>query len=349
MRSLARGLLLLVVTAVFGLLVFDVGRLILATSREASIDAVRIRNAMVAELGDPSQTNWQPSAAPSDFKQEILPAPPFFVAIVKGLAADQSGKESALDMAVRIARHLRATSRHGEPIQANTRETYERIVTGQGGYCSDYTQAFNALALAAGLSVREWGFAWDDMANGHAFNEIWDPELNKWVFIDSFVSFYVVDATTAVPMSALEFRDSLLEVPGAGKAQVVPIEPDRFGFKSTQKALDWYRRGVPQMFLLLGNRVFSYDDNPVIRLTEPLPRSIEMLVAILLGEHPRFLFVPPSSHPEVAAKVQQLQRQLVYFLIKVTALLVLGGGLLRTIWRRLTHRPARRLASSKRG
>src|SRR5262245_676027 len=64
MRSLARRLLLLVVTAVFGLLVFDVGRLILATSREASIDAVRIRNAMVAELGDPSQTNWQPSAMP---------------------------------------------------------------------------------------------------------------------------------------------------------------------------------------------------------------------------------------------------------------------------------------------
>ena len=103
------------------------------------------------------------------------------------------------------------------------------------------------------------------------------------------------------------------------------------------------------MFLLLGNRVFSYDDNAVIHLTEPLPRSIEMLVAILLGEHPRFLFVPPSSHPEVAAKVDQLQWQLVFFLIKVVASLILGGGLVRAIWRRLTHRPAHRLASPKRG
>src|SRR3546814_18005756 len=52
--------------------------------------------------------------------------------------------------------------------QSNTRETYEKIVGGEGGYCSDYTQSFNALALAAGLDVREWGFAWADKANGHA-------------------------------------------------------------------------------------------------------------------------------------------------------------------------------------
>jgi hypothetical protein len=332
-----------------GLLVFDVGRLLLATSREASIDAIRIRNAMVAELGDPSQTNWRPSAAPSDYKQETLPAPSFFVAIAKKLLPIQLSREPALDMAIRIARHLRATSRHGEPIQANTRQTYEKIVTGQGGYCSDYTQVFTALALAAGLSVREWGFAWEDMANGHAFNEIWVAELNKWVFIDSFVSFYVIDANTAVPMSALEFRNSLLELPGAGKAQVVPIEPSRFGFKSTEKALDWYRRGVPQMFLLLGNSVFSYDNNALIRLVEPLPRSIEMLVAILLSEHPRFLFVPPPSHPEVKTAVDHLQWQLAYFLLKVTAALVLAGGLLRAAWRSVTHRSGRHSASHKRG
>src|SRR5262249_30709734 len=159
-------------------------------------------------------------------------------------------EESALAKALRIAQHLRLTSRHGDPIQANTRETYEKIIGGQGGYCSDYTQAFNALALAAGLKVREWGFTWEDMANGHAFNEIWDEDLRKWVFIDAFTSFYVVDAATSQPLSALEFRASLLDEPGAGPVKVIPIVSERFGFKSPQRALDWYRRGVPQMFLV---------------------------------------------------------------------------------------------------
>jgi hypothetical protein len=320
------------------ILSFDVGRLVLAPTREASIDAVRIRNAMVAELGEPSQTDWSPSAVPANYNWERRAAPAFFANIAAEVVPPEVRQESALAKAVRLARHLRLTSHHGNPIQANTRETYERIVSGQGGYCSDYTQAFNALALAAGLKVREWGFTWEDMANGHAFNEIWDPDLNKWVFVDAFTSFYVIDAATAIPMGALEFRASLLGEPGAGDAAVVPIVTERFGFKSTEKALDWYRRGVPQMFLLLGNNVFSYDANPVIRLTEPLPRSVEMLVAVLLGEHPRFLFVPPDSHPEVRDKVAQIRWQLAWLLAKLAVIAVLGVGLLIYVWRLLRGR-----------
>lgn len=316
----------------------DIGRLILAPTREASIDAVRIRNALVAELGEPAETDWTPSAIPADFKWEDRPAPAFFAQIVDRILPADAGQEPALTKAVQLARHLRKTSHHGDPIQANTRETYEKIVGGKGGYCSDYTQAFNALALAAGLKVREWGFTWEDMANGHAFNEIWEPELQKWVFIDTFVSFYVVDATTGTPLSALEFRSALLGEPGAGEPRIVPIVAERFGFKSPEKAMDWYRRGVPQMFLLLGNSVFSYDENPIIRFTEPLPRSVEMITAIVIGEHPRFLFVPSASRPEVKDEVTHLQWQLTWFLIKLAAGLVLGVGLLIYVWRLMRAR-----------
>lgn len=325
---------------VLALLCLDVGRLILAPSRDASIDAVRIRNAMVAELGDPAQTEWGPDRIPADFKWEQLPAPEFFAAIADKVIPSEMRQATALDRAVLLARHLRATSHHGNPIQANTKETYEKIVGGQGGYCSDYTQAFNALALAAGLKVREWGFTWEDMANGHAFNEIWAPELEKWVFMDTFMSFYVVDATTGIPMSALEFRASLLGDAGAHEARVVPIVPERFGFKSPAKALDWYRRGVPQMFLLLGNSVFSYDADPIIRLTEPLPRSVEMVVAILLGEHPRFLFVPPASRPQAKNEVERMRWQLAWTLAKLAGIVMLACGLLGMF---LRSRRARRL------
>lgn len=338
MRPYMRTAVLTICAVLLAALCLDVGRLALAPTREASIDAVRIRNAMVAELGEPGETDWPPTAIPASFRWESRPAPAFFTAIVDEVVPADVRQEPALAKAVRLARHLRATSHHGEPIQANTRETYEKIVGGKGGYCSDYTQAFNALALAAGLKVREWGFTWEDMANGHAFNEIWEPDLKKWVFLDAFTSFYVVDAATGTPMSTLELRASLLGEAGAGEARVVPIVAERFGFKSPEKALDWYRRGVPQLFLLLGNSVFSYDANPVIRMTEPLPRSVEMLAAVLMGEHPRFLFVPSTARLEVRGEVVQLQWQLLWLLVKLAAIAVLGTGLLIYLWRLLRAR-----------
>lgn len=341
MRSYWRTVVLLVLAAVLAILCIDVGRLALAPTRDASIDAVRIRNAMVAEWGEPAQTEWRPTTIPDSYRWESLAAPTFFTAIVQDVLPPEASKESALAKALRLAAHLRAASRPGSPIQANSRETYEKIVSGQGGYCSDYTQAFNALALAADLKIREWGFTWEDMANGHAFNEVWDPDLAKWVLVDAFISFYVVDAATGTPMSALEFRASLLGEPGAGEVQIVPIVEDRFGFKSVQKALDWYRRGAPRMFLILSNNVFSYDANPVIRMTESLPRSVEMLVAILLGKHPRFLFVPSASHPEVKEQVDHMQWELAWLLIKLAAIAILGVGLAISLWRLVRRRQAR--------
>jgi hypothetical protein len=333
MSLIARLTVALVLLALLLVLSLDVGRLVLAPTRADSIDAIRIRNAMVAELGTPAETNWRPGAVPGYYLWESLPPPEYFAAIVDRLLPGKAQAEPVLATAVRLARHLRENAHRGPPIQANSRETYEKIRAGKGGYCSDYTQSFNALALAAGLAVREWGFAWEDMANGHAFNEVWDPALEKWIFIDSFVSFYVVDRTTREPLSALEFRDALLGGAGAADIEVVRILPQRFGFKSDERALAWYRRGVPRMFLVLGNNVYSYDADPIVQAAEALPRSVEMVLAILLGEHPRFLFVPRQSEPEVAAQVSQMGWELIWVLAKLTAILLLCIALLVLLWR----------------
>lgn len=345
MRPFTRLAVPVLLAAALVLLCLDVGRLALAPTREASIDAVRIRNAMVAELGRPGDTAWTPETVPADFNWETRPAPPYFARIAAEIIPPEARDLPVLEKAVRIARQLRRNAHTGEPIQSDTRETYEKIIAGQGGYCSDYTQSFNALALAAGLKVREWGFSWETMANGHAFNEVWDPERGKWLLIDSFVSFYPVDAASGEPLSALEFRAALMDAPGAATPKLVRIVPDRFEFKTDEKAMDWYRRGVPRMFLLLGNNVYSYDADPLIRLVEPLPRSLEMVVAILNGEHPRFLFVPPAFQPdladEVAAQVEAMHGELYWVLAKLAAIVVLGLALLVSLWRLWRHRGGR--------
>jgi hypothetical protein len=333
MSLIARLTVVLVMLALLAVLSLDVGRLVLAPTREASVDAIRIRNAMVAELGTPEETDWRPDAVPPAYRSETLPAPDYFADIVGRLLPAEAQSEPVLATAVRLARHLRENAHRGPPIQANSRETYEKIRAGKGGYCSDYTQSFNALALAAGLAVREWGFTWADMANGHAFNEVWDPALQKWIFIDSFVSFYVVDRASGEPLSALEFRDALLDGSEAAGIEVVRIVPQRFEFKSDERALAWYRRGVPRMFLVLGNNVYSYDADPIVQVAEMLPRSVEMVLAILLGEHPRFLFVPRPSDPEVAAQVHEMGWELIWVLVKLAAILLLCIALPVMLWR----------------
>lgn len=323
---------LLVLAVLLLVLGMDVGRLVLAPTREDSVDAVRIRNAMVARLGTPADTDWDPAAVPPLYRWESRPAPRYFADIVSRIVPAEAQPEPALATAVRVARHLRENSRQGPPIQANSRETYEMIRAGKGGYCSDYTQSFSALALAAGLAVREWGFAWEDMANGHAFNEVWDQERQKWIFIDSFVSFYVVDAASEEPLSVLEFRDALLGSADASGLKVVQIVPERFGFKSTEKALEWYRRGLPRLFLVLGNSVYSYDANPVIQIAERLPRSVEMVLAILIGEHPRFLFVPSEDDPYVSEQVRKMDAALAWVLIELALFVLLCIAFLFFLW-----------------
>lgn len=326
---------------IFLALSVDVGRLVLAPTWEASIDAVRIRNAMVAELGTPAATEWQPSQVPTTFNWETRPAPGYFTTIAARVAPPETRQGTALATAIRLAMHLRQTARPGAPIQANTRDTYQKIIAGKGGYCSDFTQSFNALALAAGLDIREWGFAWETMANGHAFNEVWEPSLQKWVFIDSFVSFYVVDRDSGEPLSTLEFREALLTEGGVTADQVVKIVPSQFGFKSVEKALSWYRRGAPRMFLLLGNNVYSYDAHPLIQFAEALPRSVEMMLAIALGEHPRFLFVPDDQHPKVLAQVQAMRWELIWVAAKIAGIGLLGPTIAFLLWRLFRTRHGR--------
>ena len=157
------------------------------------------------------------------------------------------------------------TITRGNAIQSDTRETFRRITENNEGYCSDFTQVFNGLALAAHLPVREWGLSFDGFSgDGHAFSEIYDPALNKWVFLDTFNSFYVVDPVTQIPLSVLEFREQLESNPTALVGAVRFIDEGAFGMKDAATAIDYYRRGTAQFFLWFGNDVFHYDQNPLV-------------------------------------------------------------------------------------
>lgn len=299
-------------------------------------NGTRVRNSLVAEIGKPEDFVWSPDHAPQSFMLEHHAVPGNVQSIADRILASAPAdqKDSELDKALLISRHLVTNKGNGQAIQSDTTTAYEGIMQGRG-YCADFTQVFTALATAMDIPAREWGFGFEGYGAGHAFNEIYIDDLDKWVFIDSFNSMYFVDSTTRTPLSATEIQDRFEQNPDHPALDVVRISNDKFAFPSDANALHYYALGVNQFYLVWGNDVFSYDDNPVVRLLSTIARPVEVFGAIVLGIHPKIrIAAMPGSQQHLA----ELFRTRWIFLglgSAISLLLVLLTVQSIALWRRL--------------
>jgi len=262
-----------------------------------STEIARARNSFIASVGNYSDFTWPPQNTPASFLQEKGAVPKELSTFKAKITSSLDKNASNWDKALAIARHLESSPGDGEGILSNTVDTYQKIMTKHTGYCSDYTQVLNGLAYALHIPVREWGMAFDGFGGyGHAFSEIYDNKLAKWIFIDSFYSFYAEDSKTGQPLSVLEFRDLLRAGGDSHIIKIVPIIPARFGFKSAQKAIDYYRKGMDEFYLWWGNNVFSYDNNILVKLLGPISRALEEGVGILIGIQPRIKIIRTDTN-----------------------------------------------------
>ena len=263
-----------------------------------SEEAVKIRNSLIANVGQETDFTWTPDKVPKNFRLETSGVPDEFERIAEKIITPDLAGKSNFEKTLLIARHLSQLPARGGAIMSTTRYTYEQIVSTGKGYCADYTQVFNALAIASDIPVREWGFAFEEYGNGHAFNEIYDPGLGKWIMVDVFNSFYLKRLSDGVPVSVMELREALLEGVAESMIEVVPIVKDNFGFKSYEKLFEYYARGKDQFFLWWGNDVFTYERHPLIRFSASLPRSLEQGLAIIFGVHPEIRLIKSDGNDE---------------------------------------------------
>lgn len=256
----------------------------LAPYLTSSTELVRLRNALVYE-SVPLDADWIPDQPPPGYRVESAKPYPSFSAAVSSKALTVPGDD--WQTALRIGRYLLQrvdeTSDSG-PIKKGLEETHRLIVERGAGYCGDFVDTFTGLATAAGLHTRSWAFSFDGFGgHGHIFNEVWDRAAGRWLMIDVFNNYYVVDEQER-PLSALEFRDRLL---GGGEIDWRPVSGDaRPGFKYREKALDYYRRGAPEWYMWWGDNVFEYDSHPLVSRAGVLSRALEQGAAIAVGVHP---------------------------------------------------------------
>jgi len=266
-----------------------------ATFLATGDNLVRLRNSLGARIGEVSDFTWPPDDPPAGFLTAREPAPGRLVAAASSVSTRlENDDPGALAVGVALSQDLmRAPKRVDGPVHARSDETYRAIVEQGRGYCGDFVKAFTALALASGIPVRQWGFAFDAFGSGHTFNEVYDSKLRKWVMLDSFHSLYFVDPASRLPLSTLEVHDRLLAIGESPQdIEIVRVVPERVPFRTDELALDYYRRGMPQLWLVWGSNVFDYESSFAGRVEARVHRSVGQLVGMLTDRYPAIRVYP---------------------------------------------------------
>jgi hypothetical protein len=249
-------------------------------------DLARLRNALVFDHAPRSAFEWAPSALPAGWLTETAAPHPEFVRSVQALRLDDAADD--WQRAVMLAGHLLASGpvRDTGAVQAGLVETLHAIVERGEGYCADFVRAYRGLAVAAGLPVRSWAFAFQGFGGeGHIWVEVWSRQLGRWQLLDLYnnSAFYLDDSSTA--LSALELRDALLaKRTGLRRERLVPGV--RWGYEDENKAWAYYRRGLEQWYLVWGMNPFAKDTlMPALNRGTPA-RAVGALLTIAAGLQP---------------------------------------------------------------
>lgn len=316
-------------SAWLGALMLLLALALIAPYLKEDTELVRLRNALVLADDLPADFDWRPPAVPSGFLLESAPVTARFAALAQQLQL--AALPNDWERAVAISKHLLGSQPvlWGGALRADLDGTYDGIVQRGGGYCGDFVRAFNAIAVAAGMTTRSWAFSFDGFGgHGHIWPEIWNRQAQRWQLLDVFDNYYFVDGSDE-PLSAMAFRAALLRHDPQLKLR--PIDPrSRIGYVIEAKAWDYYRRGASQWFLVWGTNPFSYDGQPMVRAIAGKARALEQLAAIAVGVHPPIRILPEPGNAAERRHLHALRVTLwASALSAAVGLLLLVAGVLR--------------------
>lgn len=165
----------------------------------------------------------------------------------------------------------------------NLEENIKWLNTNEGhGCCSDHAQVFVALGILAGLPVREVH------NDSHTFNEFWDRQLNKWIWIDPQYWLMAKDSN-GILLSLIEIQD----------AYRAGYKPDFYMFSegrnylnniSLNDVFDTYYKSdnFKVIRMTLGNNVFIVDKfNSYLSF---FPKSLIQAILLTLNLQPGFAY-----------------------------------------------------------
>jgi hypothetical protein len=99
--------------------------------------------------------------------------------------------------------------------------------------------------------------------------------------------------------------------------------PGRLGFIHEHKALEYYRRGIDQWYLMWGNAAFTYYAHPAVRAAAKISPAMTAVVANIVGAQPRIRIYATPENRAIVHKIFALRRQLQWVLGSIVGLTVI--------------------------
>ena len=189
------------------------------------------------------------------------------------------------EKAVEISTILTTKIAGGPGLGLSSDGALSKMIAGQGGVCSDFSQVFNIFCLLADIKVREWGVVekFYNPKYGHTFNEIYSTELQKWILIDVIKGIYYRDCITQNPLSAIELFESL-------RNDVYPLQT--YFINSAKKdpriQLIYSRSSIPFLISNYNNKVYDFYFN---KYQKRIPGFAINFWLILIRKNYKFSFM----------------------------------------------------------
>ena len=208
-------------------------------------------------------------------------------------------KNSTFENAVKIAFELSNGHKRGYGMGIQSKIALKMIYESRAGVCSDYSQVFIGLCIAAGIKVREWGISEDFVMYsplaGHTFNEIYSTEYNKWIFIDPSRSIFATDIPTGVPLGICEIIES---VSSKNCKQIkFNVIDDDYKTASRFSNEDMYLRKGMICYLLSNNCIIKQDE--VIKKTRIFPLPLQHIITLIARKYYKYNVYINSNNAEI--------------------------------------------------
>jgi hypothetical protein len=135
--------------------------------------------------------------------------PPLYSEINDSIFTDLIGDLTDYEKAITIAIWLKNNIKGGPGLGKSSTTALSKMINGEGGVCSDFSQIYNNFCVINDLKVKEWGMKNlsndSTVSGGHSFNEVYSKEFQKWIMIDAAKSIVFHHIDQSIPLSTFEF------------------------------------------------------------------------------------------------------------------------------------------------
>jgi hypothetical protein len=218
--------------------------------------------------------------------------PPLFFEINQLIFNSKNNDLSDFEKAKTITIWLKKNIKGGPGLGKSSTTALQKMINGEGGVCSDFSQIYSNFCVINDIKVKEWGLKnlsnESNISGGHSFNEVYSKELQKWIMIDVAKSLIFYDANQDIPLSTLEYIQLKKE---KKEIHIECILTNNTFDNGNAKKIFLNSDSLPFVITNYNNQTYDY----YLDKLDFLPVSIIHGILILMGKSYKFEF-PTLNH-----------------------------------------------------